>query len=651
MYAADFDPRSPPRDSFRRKQTLNATLKCFILTPSAHYVNPAFSRLFVRGPCSTPQSLSPPSKQPLSPNDLLNKPFLHSPSQISVDLHSLTSTLTSTPMRMFTPLHQFPSPDSTPSTLASSPDSASFFRSSPSRAEQTGTPTSLGQSRYDSSLGLLTKKFVHLLRTAPNNSLSLNTAVTELGVQKRRIYDITNVLEGIGLLRKEGKNHVSWIDNPNVDLSRAVSALGRRPGGGALGSKAQAKELKTALEEVRKEEEEMDNFLQNLTKLSTEYAAKDVKQGGSSQGPARKQMYLRYSDITGLDSYNGDTIIGIKAPIGTNLEVPDPDQGMSPGTRRYQMFLNSSSSPRDPKGQSAGQINVYLIRPLVLPSGDDKEPASTNLPGKKHTEGGYIEETDSSEQEASSKPPAKARTGQDVVNRNLGKRPYAEAASVPHPYVVPHYPSQHYPPGAWAPPPYAGYPPYDPAAVPQHFGVPPPLSPPKVSKQKNSPPVGATPERFGKSFNDDMPPTPTVPDIHDRDFPGQPYYAPYESTRGGPMTPVGSHSFGLTRPQSPGALMPNDLFTMPLQSPTSKSFIPSSFFQSPGIMPLSFSPPGHAGMRTDMTFPLPPLDEREGDQEGSTEHGAPREMPDLGENEGPAPPGVPPRRRRPDGRR
>lgn len=30
-------------------------------------------------------------------------------------------------------------------------------------------------------------------------------------VQKRRIYDITNVLEGVGLIRKATKNSVQWL--------------------------------------------------------------------------------------------------------------------------------------------------------------------------------------------------------------------------------------------------------------------------------------------------------------------------------------------------------------------------------------------------------------------------------------------------------
>ncbi|KAI8336225.1 E2F/DP family winged-helix DNA-binding domain-containing protein, partial [Chlamydoabsidia padenii] len=66
-------------------------------------------------------------------------------------------------------------------------------------------------SRYDSSLGLLTKKFIALLRSSRHGDLDLNTAAAQLKVQKRRIYDITNVLEGIRLIEKNSKNHVRWI--------------------------------------------------------------------------------------------------------------------------------------------------------------------------------------------------------------------------------------------------------------------------------------------------------------------------------------------------------------------------------------------------------------------------------------------------------
>ena len=38
----------------------------------------------------------------------------------------------------------------------------------------------------------------------------MNDAAAVLEVQKRRIYDITNVLEGIGLIEKTIKNKIRW---------------------------------------------------------------------------------------------------------------------------------------------------------------------------------------------------------------------------------------------------------------------------------------------------------------------------------------------------------------------------------------------------------------------------------------------------------
>ena len=40
--------------------------------------------------------------------------------------------------------------------------------------------------------------------------VDLNRASQQLEVQKRRIYDITNVLEGINLIQKKSKNNIQW---------------------------------------------------------------------------------------------------------------------------------------------------------------------------------------------------------------------------------------------------------------------------------------------------------------------------------------------------------------------------------------------------------------------------------------------------------
>lgn len=46
--------------------------------------------------------------------------------------------------------------------------------------------------------------------------MDLNDAVGKLAVQKRRIYDITNVLEGIGLIQKYKKNKIRWAGPDSI---------------------------------------------------------------------------------------------------------------------------------------------------------------------------------------------------------------------------------------------------------------------------------------------------------------------------------------------------------------------------------------------------------------------------------------------------
>ena len=57
------------------------------------------------------------------------------------------------------------------------------------------------------------------MKTAPEQTIDLNDTVKVLNVQKRRIYDITNVLEGIGLIFKVSKNNIRW-DGPGSAESR-----------------------------------------------------------------------------------------------------------------------------------------------------------------------------------------------------------------------------------------------------------------------------------------------------------------------------------------------------------------------------------------------------------------------------------------------
>lgn len=203
-----------------------------------------------------------------------------------------------------------------PSPLPSSPGSRPVKPQKPAADEKTAP------CRYDSSLGLLTTKFVNLLKDSQDGVLDLNKAAETLKVQKRRIYDITNVLEGIGIIEKKSKNNIKW--RHQADASRA--------------SEREISALQSDLEHLSSEEHKLDSQISTLRSKLQELASGEQC---SSYG------YVTHNDIKNIPELRGDTLIAIKAPPGTELEVPNPDEGMPYGERRYQILLRSSGGPID----------------------------------------------------------------------------------------------------------------------------------------------------------------------------------------------------------------------------------------------------------------------------------------------------------------
>ncbi|XP_078430582.1 E2F transcription factor 3 isoform X2 [Wolffia australiana] len=187
--------------------------------------------------------------------------------------------------------------------------------------------TPVGTCRYDSSLGLLTKKFINLLKHAEDGILDLNKAAETLRVQKRRIYDITNVLEGIGLIEKKLKNRIRW---KGLDVSRPGDI---------------DEDLATLQAEVKNlsiEERHLDDQISEMRDR-----LRDLSEDENNQ----KWLYVTEEDIKGIPCFQNETLIAIKAPHGTTLEVPDPDEAVDYPQRRYRIVLRSTM----------GAIDVYLV--------------------------------------------------------------------------------------------------------------------------------------------------------------------------------------------------------------------------------------------------------------------------------------------------
>lgn len=194
-------------------------------------------------------------------------------------------------------------------------------------------------SRHEKSLGLLTTKFVTLLQEAKDGVLDLKAAADTLAVrQKRRIYDITNVLEGIGLIEKKSKNSIQWKGvGPGCNTREIADKL---------------IDLKAELDDLAVREHELDQ-----QRVWVQQSIKNVTDDSNNSPMA----YIKHEDLCG--AFKGDTLLAIRAPIGTQLEVPIPEAVLN-GQRKYQIRLKSSSGP----------IEVLLVNkdpssasPVVLP--------------------------------------------------------------------------------------------------------------------------------------------------------------------------------------------------------------------------------------------------------------------------------------------
>ena len=156
--------------------------------------------------------------------------------------------------------------------------------------------------RQENSLGELTTNFIDYVKTKGLELININEIVKKLKVKKRRIYDITNVLEGIGYIKKLGKNQIKWI---KADFLKENIILNN--------NNEDSNKINKFLE-LKKENEKLDLFLKEI---NLEFEKINEKP------ETKNYAYVTYDDLKNLADNNNNKMIAIKAPIDTSIEIID----------------------------------------------------------------------------------------------------------------------------------------------------------------------------------------------------------------------------------------------------------------------------------------------------------------------------------------
>ncbi|XP_036941328.1 transcription factor E2F6 [Acanthopagrus latus] len=155
--------------------------------------------------------------------------------------------------------------------------------------------------RQDVSLGVLTRRFLDIMLAAPDNSLDIRQVVCDMQCRRRRIYDVTNVLEGISLVERQSANKFKWIGKHQIS-----SFLWN-----------DQEMFEREMESLKLVEETLDTLIKRCAQQLF-----DMTDDTESAALA----YVTYEDIRRLAAFQEQTLFVVKAPEETKLEVPPPKE-------------------------------------------------------------------------------------------------------------------------------------------------------------------------------------------------------------------------------------------------------------------------------------------------------------------------------------
>ncbi len=151
----------------------------------------------------------------------------------------------------------------------------------------------ISSKRDENSLYSLTKKFIKMITEISDYTININVASRRLGVSRRRIYDVTNILEAVGFVTKWSKNSVKWTGNDFIFEDPSLN---------------DDKEMGDTLDK------KISDLTEELKQLSSDKNMVD-------------NAYVTYTDIKNIDLFKNQLLFTVKAPVETTIEYPKFHKG------------------------------------------------------------------------------------------------------------------------------------------------------------------------------------------------------------------------------------------------------------------------------------------------------------------------------------
>ena len=157
------------------------------------------------------------------------------------------------------------------------------------------------------SLSNLTESFIQLLKSYNGAEVELSVAESILGANKRRLYDVTNVLSGIGMIERCGKSKIKWVEQKSTINNENIHSY------------------------LFDKEKELEDIISNVDNSINELSKSEIF---NDYGWITPEDILKVVEGTDLK------IFALKGPPSMTIQISETDDNVN-----HQMICESEDDP------------------------------------------------------------------------------------------------------------------------------------------------------------------------------------------------------------------------------------------------------------------------------------------------------------------